>query len=142
MPELSRRARGLATWAVLKTLGKRGVTEMVERHCKVAQRIASKLSSEEGVRVLNEVVLNQVIVEFGSRDAAPEQRKALTQAVIDAAVASGELFVGGGRWRDAWVMRISVISNDTTIADGDIAADTILAAWKGVRDGNRGPGGD
>jgi glutamate/tyrosine decarboxylase-like PLP-dependent enzyme len=138
VPELSRRARGLATWAMLKTLGRSGVSEMVERNCQVARRIASKLSSEEGVRILNDVVLNQVIVEFGSSDAGAEKRKELTQAVIDAAVESGELFVGGARWRDAWVMRVSVISNKTTIEDGDIAAGAILAAWKRVRESNLG----
>lgn len=138
VPELSRRARGLATWAMLKTLGRSGVSEMVERHCQVARHMASKLSSEEAVRILNDVVLNQVIVEFGSPDAGAEKRKALTQAVIDAAVESGELFVGGARWRDAWVMRVSVISNETTIEDGDIATDTILAAWKRIRESNLG----
>ncbi len=138
VPELSRRARGLATWAMLKTLGRSGVSEMVERHCQVARRIASKLSSEEGVRILNDVVLNQLIVEFGSSDAGAEKRKELTQAVIDAAVESGELFVGGARWRDAWVMRMSVISSETTIEDGDIATGTILAAWKRVRESNLG----
>ena len=138
VPELSRRARGLATWAILKTLGRSGVSEMVERHCQVARRMASKLSSEEGVRILNDVVLNQVIVEFGSSDSGAEKRQELTQAVIDAAVESGEMFVGGARWRDAWVMRISVISNETTIEDGDIATGTILAAWKRVRDSNLG----
>jgi glutamate/tyrosine decarboxylase-like PLP-dependent enzyme len=138
VPELSRRARGLATWAMLKTLGRSGVSEMVERHCKVARHMASKLSSEEGVRILNDVVLNQVVVEFGSSDAGAERRKALTQAVIDAAVESGQLFVGGARWRDAWVMRISVISSETTIEDGDIATGAILAAWKRVRESNLG----
>lgn len=138
VPELSRRARGLATWAILKTLGRRGVSDMVERHCQIARRIASKLSSEDGICILNDVVLNQVIVEFGPSDAGAEKRKELTQAVIDAAVESGELFVGGARWRDAWVMRVSVISHETTVEDGDIAADVILSAWKRVREGNLG----
>ncbi len=114
------------------------MSEMVERNCQVARRIASKLSSEEGVRILNNVVLNQVIVEFGQLDAGAEKRKELTQAVIDSAVDSGELFVGGARWRDAWVMRVSVISSETTIEDGDIAAGVILAAWKRVRESNLG----
>ncbi len=69
---------------------------------------------------------------------APKNVKELTQAVIDAAVESGELFVGGARWRDAWVMRVSVISSETTIEDGDIATGTILAAWKRVRESNLG----
>ncbi|MGI9383225.1 MAG: pyridoxal phosphate-dependent decarboxylase family protein [Methyloligellaceae bacterium] len=139
VPELSRRARGLATWAMLKTLGRRGVSDMVERHCQIAQRMAAKLSSEAGVRILNDVVLNQVIVEFGPADASTERRKALTQAVIDAALESGDLFVGGARWRDLWVMRVSVISSETTIEDGDAATETILAAWKRVRESALGP---
>ena len=133
VPELSRRARGLATWAVLKTLGRSGVSEMVGRHCVVAKHMASRLSSEEGVHVLNDVVLNQVIVEFGWPDADAETRKAYTQAVIDAALESGSLFVGGARWRDIWVMRISVMSYLTTIEDGNIAVDAIVEAWKKVR---------
>ena len=90
------------------------------------------------MRVLNDVVLNQVIVEFGPSDAGAEKRKALTQAVIGAAVESGDLYVGGARWRGAWVMRVSVISSETTIEDGDRAAGTILAAWKRVRDSDLG----
>jgi glutamate/tyrosine decarboxylase-like PLP-dependent enzyme len=133
VPELSRRARGLATWAVLKTLGRSGVSEMVGRHCVVAKHMASRLSSEEGVHVLNDVVLNQVIVEFGWPDADAETRKTYTQAVIDAALESGSLFVGGARWRDIWVMRISVMSYLTTIEDGNIAVDAIVEAWKKVR---------
>ena len=133
VPELSRRARGLATWAVLKTLGRSGVSEMVGRHCVVAKHMASRLSSEEGVHVLNDVVLNQVIVEFGWPDADAEARKTYTQAVIDAALESGSFFVAGARWRDIWVMRISVMSYLTTIEDGNIAVDAIVEAWKKVR---------
>ncbi len=114
------------------------MSEMVERHCQVARHMASKLSSEEGVRILNDVVLNQLIVEFGSSDADAEKRKEMTNAVIDSAVDSGELFVGGARWRDAWVMRVSVISSETTVEDGDIATRTILAAWKRVHESNLG----
>ena len=133
VPELSRRARGLPTWALLKALGRSGVREMVERHCAVARRIAARLAARDDVRVLNDVVLNQVIVAFGPEGAPLAERDAWTQAVIDAAVASGRLFVGGARWRDAWVMRISVISGSTAPEDADLAADAILAAWDAVR---------
>ena len=134
VPELSRRARGLATWAVLKTLGRSGVSEMVGRNCAVARHMASRLSSEKGVKVLNDVVLNQIIVEFGWSHDDTDTRKARTQAVIDAAVDGGRLFVGGARWRDSWVMRLSVISHLTTIEDGDIAIEAILKAWKHTRE--------
>ena len=111
---------------------------MVGRHCQVARHMALQLSSEEGVNVLNDVVLNQIIVEFGGPDTDAETRKNDTQAVIDAAVASGTLFVGGAKWRDRWVMRISVISYMTTTEDGSKAADTIIAAWKQVRHSGKG----
>ena len=119
-------------------LGRSGVREMVERHCAVARRIAARLAAGDDVRVLNEVVLNQVIVAFGAEGAPLVERDAWTHAVIDAAVASGRLFVGGARWRDAWVMRISVISGSTAPEDADLAADAILAAWDAVR--RQGPG--
>ena len=62
---MSRRARGFALWAVLMALGRRGVAEMVERHCAVARRIAERLAEEPGLEVLNEVVLNQVAIACG-----------------------------------------------------------------------------
>ena len=64
-PELSRRARGFAVWAVLRSYGRRGVAEMVRRHCTLARHLARKLAAEPGIRVLNTVELNQVIVGFG-----------------------------------------------------------------------------
>lgn len=70
---------------------------------------------------------------FGPEGAPLAERDAWTQAVIDAAMASGRLFVGGARWRDVWVMRISVISGSTAPEDADIAADAILAAWDAIR---------
>lgn len=138
VPELSRRARGLATWAMLKTLGQSGMSEMVGRHCEVARHMASRLSHEDGIRVLNEVVLNQVIVEFGWPHESAESRRAHTYAVIDAAVQSGILMVGGAKWRDGWVMRISVISYSTTIDDGDVAVDALLDMWRSIRPKNAG----
>jgi len=77
--------------------------------------------------------LNQVIVEFGEDEADLEACKSQTQAVIDQATASGQLFAGGARWRDRWVMRLSVIAFPTTIHDGDIAVDVILEAWRRTR---------
>ena len=112
VPELSRRARGVATWAIIKTLGRAGVAEMVGRHCEVARRMAARLAKEKDVHILNEVVLNQVIVEFGAADESLENRRKQTQAVIDTVVDSGICFVSGALWRDRWVMRISVISQN------------------------------
>ncbi len=132
VPELSRRARGFATWAIIKHLGRDGIAEMVARHCALARRMAERLSQEAGVAILNDVNLNQVIVRFGA-DGSPEQGDDATQRVIARVQADGRCFVGGARWRDRWVMRISVISWSTTERDADIATDAIVAAWRASR---------
>ncbi|MBN9316641.1 MAG: aspartate aminotransferase family protein [Devosia sp.] len=131
VPELSRRARGMPVWAMLKTLGRTGVAELVERHCGYARRFAERLATEPGIRIMNEVTINQVIVNFGAGDAAA--RKAATEAVIARVQHDGVCFVGGAAWRGDWVMRISVSSGETTEADVDMSADAIISAWRAVR---------
>ncbi|MHA1529295.1 MAG: pyridoxal phosphate-dependent decarboxylase family protein [Alphaproteobacteria bacterium] len=132
-PELSRRARGFAVWAVLSRLGRAGVAEMVGRHCRVARRMAERLAAEPGVRVLNEVVLNQVVVAFGpesdgmAADAATRETLARLQR-------EGVCYPSHGIWQDRAIMRISVTSQATDEAEGDRAAEAIIAAWRGVRD--------
>ena len=137
VPELSRRARGIPTWAALKSLGRSGVAQMVGHHCAVARHIAARLEKADGIRVLNDVVLNQLVVCFGHAEDGFERRKAMTGAVIDAAMAAGRLFVSGGAWRGEWTMRISVISQTTTMKDADSAADDILSAWAKVSENLR-----
>ena len=133
VPELSRRARGVPVWALIRTLGRQGIAELVARNCAQARRFAGRLAAEPGIRVLNDVVLNQLIVNFGSGSAA--ERKALTEAVIARVQADGVLFAGGAQWRDDWVMRLSVISAVTTDADIDLSADAVIAAWRDVQKG-------
>ena len=65
VPESSRRARGFATWAALRELGRAGVAELVDRCCALATRFADQLGAADGVEVMNDVVLNQVLVRFG-----------------------------------------------------------------------------
>lgn len=139
VPELSRRARGLPTWAMLKTLGRNGVEDLVGRHCAIARRIAERIGSADGVHVVNDVVLNQVIVSFGHLEHNSRQREALTEAVISRLREEGSIFVGGARWRDDWVMRVSVICDATQTADAEPVADQILNAWKAVSGGSAGP---
>jgi len=129
--ELSRRARGVPVWAMLKTLGKDGIAAMVSRHCALAKRFAERLEAEPGIRVLNKVTINQVIINFGSGDAAA--RRAATEAVMAKVQAGGVCFAGGAEWRGDWVMRLSVTSFYTTEADIDLSADAIIAAWREVR---------
>jgi glutamate/tyrosine decarboxylase-like PLP-dependent enzyme len=128
-PEMSRRARGFAVWAVLMALGRRGVAEMVERHCAVARAIAARLAAEPGIAVLNEVVLNQVAVAFGE---GPDG-DAVTKAVLAEVQAEGTAFPSGGRWRGREIMRISVTAGPATLADGERTAEAVIAAWRRVR---------
>lgn len=81
--------------------------------------------------MLNEVVLNQVIVEFGTGDSAA--RKAASEAVIAGVQAEGTLFAAGSGWHGHWVMRLSVSSSVTTDADIDRSAEAIIAVWRRVR---------
>jgi len=131
VPELSRRARGVPVWALIRHFGRQGIAEMVETHCDFARRFAERLAAEPGVRVVNDVVLNQVIVSFGSGDAVA--RKSATEAVIAGTLASGACFVAGSAWRGDWVMRLSVTSGATTEADIDLSADAIITAWREVQ---------
>ena len=123
-PEFSRRARGIPTYATLRTLGQRGVSELVERCCALSRRMAQHLGSAPGVRVLNEVVLNQVLVRFeppGGGDA-----DALTRDVVARVQADGTCWLGGTVWRGLAAMRVSVSGWNTTEADIDRSADAIL----------------
>ncbi|HEY8755872.1 MAG TPA: aminotransferase class V-fold PLP-dependent enzyme [Candidatus Dormibacteraeota bacterium] len=123
VPESSRRARGFATWAALRQLGRNGVAELVERCCALARRFAAQLSELDGATVVNDVVLNQVLVRFGG--------DAETDRVIDAVQRSGECWMGGTTWHGMRLMRISVSSWRTTEADVDRSVAAISAAMAG-----------
>jgi len=107
-PELSRRARGVDIWAAMRSLGRSGLAELVERNCRQARRFAEAFSAA-GYRVLNDVVLNQVLVAFG--DAAETRR------VIAALQADGTCWCGETTWQGHTAMRISISSWATTDAD-------------------------
>ncbi len=133
VPELSRRARGFATWAVISALGKQGIADMVERHCELARAMSERLTEEPGIYVLNEVELNQFVVRFGS----PEPSEAFDQATkaVTSRVQTGSVcFVSGSAWKGVSVMRISIISWLTTSTDIFQAADAIIDVWRCVKD--------
>jgi glutamate/tyrosine decarboxylase-like PLP-dependent enzyme len=131
-PELSRRARGFALWTLLRTFGRRGIAEMIERHCMLAQRLARRLAAEPGVAVLNEIELNQVVVRFGADE--PQARgDALTDATIAQLQQAGVCFAHGALWRGRRVMRVSVTAWPTTEDDIDRSAVSMIAAWRAVR---------
>jgi glutamate/tyrosine decarboxylase-like PLP-dependent enzyme len=120
-PELSRRARGVDVWAALRSLGRRGVADLIERNCAQARRFAERLAAG-GAEILNEVVLNQVLVAFG--DAAR------TEHVIRAVQEEGTCWAGITVWQGRTAMRISVSSWATTDADVERSADAILRAHR------------
>ncbi|NJM30593.1 MAG: aspartate aminotransferase family protein, partial [Rhizobiales bacterium] len=116
VPELSRRARGFPAWAIIKTLGRPGIAEMVERNCRVARLMAELLAQEPGIEIGNDVVLNQVIVRFGA-DETPGRGDLLTQETIKRIQQDGVCFAGGASWRGRQIMRISVCGGETTEED-------------------------
>ena len=129
-PEFSRRARGFAVYAALRSLGRRGVAGLVERCCAHARLFAELLSAAPGVRVVNEVVLNQVLVRFEPPAATPEQGDAWTREVIARVQSEGTCWLSGTVWRGRALMRISVCSWSTTADDVRRSAAAILAAHR------------
>lgn len=128
-PEFSRRARGFPIWAALVSLGREGVAAMVERCCDRALRFAERLGAHDGIEVLNEVVLNQVLVRFappGGGDA--EATDSFTREVVRRAQESGELWLSGTTWRGRAAMRISVSGWSTSEADVDRSVTALLSA--------------
>ena len=119
VPESSRRARGFTIWAALRSLGRNGVAELVARTCDHARRFAAGLDGAPGVRILNDVVLNQVLVRFDDPSGDPARGDARTDAVIAAVQADETMWLGGTRWHDLRAMRISVSGWATTEADVD-----------------------
>jgi glutamate/tyrosine decarboxylase-like PLP-dependent enzyme len=132
VPESSRRARGFPMWAALRQLGRSGVAEMIGRTSDHAQRFAAGLADAPGVRILNEVVLNQVLVRFDDPSGAVQAGDARTDAVIAAIQADGTLWLGGTRWHDLRAMRISVSGWSTTEADVDRSIAVIRRVAKGI----------
>lgn len=118
-PELSRRARGVPTYAVLRSLGREGLVDLVDRTVRLAQMFARRLS-EEGFEILNDVVLNQVLVSFGD----PE----VTQRVIREVAREGVMFAGPTVWQGRTAMRISVSGYSTTEEDIDQSVQALIRA--------------
>ena len=120
VPESSRRARGFATWAALRALGRSGVADLVDRCCALARRCAASLDAIDGVEVVNEVVLNQVLARVG--DAA------LTDEVERRVQQGGTSWLGATTWRGERLLRISVSNWSTTEHDIDRTVAAIASA--------------
>ena len=134
VPESSRRARGFPVYAALRSLGRSGLSDMIERCCGLARRMADGLRGTDGVAILNDVVLNQVLVRFsppgGGDDAAATDE--FTRRVIAAVQADGTCWLGGTTWHGMAAMRISVSNWSTTEADADLSVEAILRCARAV----------
>ena len=116
-PESSRRARGVELWAALRSLGRSGLREMIERNCRQAKLFAERLRAA-GFAILNDVVLNQVMVSFGT----PEE----TRRVIAEIQSEGACWCGGTQWHGHTAMRISLSSWATTDDDVERSAQAMI----------------
>ena len=124
-PEFSRRARGFPIYAAIRSLGRDGIAEMVERCCDQASRFGALLGADPEVEILNDVVLNQVLVRFGGDDA-------VTQATVRGVQADGTCWLSGTEWQGRAAMRISVSNWQTSVEDVDRSAAAILEAAAAV----------
>jgi len=122
-PEMSREARGVPIWAALKTLGKKGLAEMIDRHCAMARQFADGLKGA-GFSILNDVVLNQVLVSFGDSQTTLE--------VINKIQEEGTCWCGGTVWQGKTAMRISVSSWATTDKDVKLSLAAMLKVAREV----------
>jgi len=131
-PELSRRARGFAAWMMIQVLGRQGIAETVRGHCACAALIAARCRAVDGIEVLNEVRLNQVVLAFrGNED--DSRADALTQRMADGLNATGRFFLRAAEWKGRQVLRISVIANGTEGAIAEDLADAIETTWRQIR---------
>jgi len=124
-PEFSRRARGFPIYAAIRSLGREGIAAMVERCCDQAQLFAERLGATEGIEVLNQVVLNQVLVRFADDDG-------VTQEVVRRVQEDGTCWLSGTVWQGRAAMRISVSNWQTSTEDVERSAGAILEAAAAV----------
>lgn len=128
VPESSRRSRVLAVYALIQALGAEGVRDLIDRTCRLARRMADRLRPEPGLRILNDIALNQVLVAFDRPDGAPSAD--LTREVIARVQADGTCWAGGATWQGHEAMRISVSNWSTTETDIDRSAAAIVACYR------------
>jgi glutamate/tyrosine decarboxylase-like PLP-dependent enzyme len=135
-PEFSRRARGVPVYAALRSLGRSGIADIVERCCGHARQFAEILSREPGIVILNEVVLNQVLVRFLAPSGRDDDHDERTRKVIAAVQKDGTCWLGGSTWRHQAVMRISVSNHTTSVSDVARSAEAILGAARSLPGAN------
>ncbi len=126
VPEFSRRGRANAVYAAVRSLGRLGIEALVDRCCAHARQMADLLRSVEGISILNDVVLNQVLVRFRDDDA-------LTRRVIEGVQQEGTCWLSGTTWQGVAAMRISVSNWSTTAEDARRSAEAIVRVFAECR---------
>ena len=121
--QMSQAARAIPVWAVLATLGRSGVADVVERCCANAERFATTLE-EAGAEILVPPALNQVLVSFGDDET--------TDRVVLGVQGEGTCWMGATTWQGRRAMRISVSDASTTETDVDVSAAAVLRVWRTV----------
>jgi glutamate/tyrosine decarboxylase-like PLP-dependent enzyme len=119
VPEFSRRARGVPVYAALRALGRDGIEDLVDRCCARARQMATLLAAQDGVQVLNDVVLNQVLVRFDDDDDT-------TRAVVAGVQQEGSCWLSGTTWHGLAAMRISVSNWGTSEDDARRSVEAIV----------------
>ena len=130
VPELSRRSRGFAAWAVIQALGRKGVARLVSEDCRNAARLAEALVGVSGINILHEVCLNQVTMTFGE---AGDRGDAQTMAVLQHIHAAETWYIREATWKGRTVIRISFATRPQDEADVDALAGLIKQAWASVQ---------
>ena len=126
VPEGSRRGRAAPIYAVFRALGRRGLADLVEGSCRLAQRFASQLAEHPGIEILNEVVLNQVLVRFNPPQGGSADE--YTRNVVSRVQADGTCWLSGTTWKGKAAMRISISGWSTTDDDVDKSVAAIIRA--------------
>jgi glutamate/tyrosine decarboxylase-like PLP-dependent enzyme len=138
VPEYSRRARGFTLFAAIRSLGRQGIREMIERCCEVAREIARGLAEAPNVAILNVVVLNQVLVRFNDPNGDQAAGDRLTRAIVQEIQDEGTIWLSGTTWHGLAAIRVSVSNWATGLDEAEIAVAAILRAADRARAGRDG----
>ncbi len=123
--ELSRRARGIPSYAIIRHLGAQGIRAMIAHHCNMAKYLAEKLAATPGLSILNDVVLNQLAIACETDD--------LTVKVLDRIQERARVYPSHGVWQGRQIIRVSIINHATDYADIDLLFKEILDAYHSLR---------
>ena len=131
VPELSRRARGFALWAVLQALGRDGVTELVDKNCKNAEQLAKRLAAISGIRLHHKLYFNQLAISFRDDSSDADHHK-ITMRTFEKLQEQQDWFLKEAEWKGHTILRISFSSMPNSSQEIDKLADAIIAAYQSV----------